>query len=248
MFRLPLRLSQKLTFIYVLFAAGLLAFVGVLAYSSGRSGLEAATNSALLSTVTEKAAALDAWVNARQATLTVLTSSGDVIEDATALTQAAPGSPAAQDAHDQLLSELRPSRGTGIGILALLVMDSRTGQVLAATDSADEGTSRAQEPYFINGKVGPYIQNPRYSGKLKEPGMTISMPLRDSGGRLIAVTAADLNLDLLDTIVARRSGVQQTDDAYLVNMENLFVTPPRFLSDPAALQSGIHTDTVNNCL
>src|SRR6266851_2321762 len=82
-FRLPLRLSQKLTFIYVLFAAGLLAFVGVLAYSSGRSALEAATNSALLSTVTEKAAALDSWVNFRQANLTALTSFKDVTEDTT---------------------------------------------------------------------------------------------------------------------------------------------------------------------
>src|SRR5258708_35264483 len=81
MFRLPLRLSQKLTFIYVLFAAGLLAFVGVLAYSSGRSGLEAATNSALLSTVTEKAASLHGWIISQQAELIVFASALDVIED-----------------------------------------------------------------------------------------------------------------------------------------------------------------------
>src|SRR5438105_885528 len=108
MFRLPLRLSQKLTFIYVLFAAGLLAFVGVLAYSTGRSGLEAATNSVLLSTVTEKAAALDSWLNFRQIALAALTSSKDVIADTASLAQAAPGSPAAQSAHDELLTEVRP--------------------------------------------------------------------------------------------------------------------------------------------
>ena len=46
----------------------------------------------------------------------------------------------------------------------------------------------------------------------------------------------------------RRSGLHQTDDAYLVNTSNLFVTQPRLNPDPAILQRGVHTEAVNRCL
>jgi PAS domain S-box-containing protein len=42
--------------------------------------------------------------------------------------------------------------------------------------------------------------------------------------------------------------VHDTDDAYLVNTSNLFATQPRFLSDPAVLQRGVHTEDVRSCL
>jgi hypothetical protein len=50
MTKLQLRLTPKLALVYVLFAAVLLLFVGVMAYYSGRSSLEAATASEMLST------------------------------------------------------------------------------------------------------------------------------------------------------------------------------------------------------
>jgi PAS domain S-box-containing protein len=42
--------------------------------------------------------------------------------------------------------------------------------------------------------------------------------------------------------------LHQTDDTFLVSASNLFVTQPRFISDPAVLRRGIHTEAVKRCL
>jgi PAS domain S-box-containing protein len=55
-------------------------------------------------------------------------------------------------------------------------------------------------------------------------------------------------MDEMNAIIQRRSGLHQTDDAYLVNTSNLFVTQPRLITDPAVLQRGVHTEAVNRCL
>ena len=55
-------------------------------------------------------------------------------------------------------------------------------------------------------------------------------------------------MDEMTAIIQRRSGLHQTDDSFLVNTSNLFVTQPRLTSDPAVLQRGIHTQAVTFCL
>jgi len=56
---------------------------------------------------------------------------------------------------------------------------------------------------------------------------------------VIAVLAGPLNMDEMNAIIQRRSGLHQTDDAFLVNTSSLFVTQPRLYPDPAILQRGI---------
>ena len=45
----------------------------------------------------------------------------------------------------------------------------------------------------------------------------------------MGVLAGRLNLDEMNSIINRRTGLHQTDDAYLVNNSSLFVTQPRFI-------------------
>ena len=232
----------------MLFAAALLAFVGVLAYDSGRSGLEAATISALSATAIEKEAALDEWIHERQSDLAVLAASPRILEDVTALAHASPDSPEARAAHDHLVLELSPSSDPTQGFLAVFVIDPETGQVIAATDSSLEGTFKEDRPYFISGRNGPYVQNPYYSLPLQKPVMTLSLPLQPGAGPLLAVLAGYLDLNQLNPIITRRSGLQQSDDAFLVNSENLLVSQPRLMADPAVLQQSLHTEAVSLCL
>ena len=78
--------------------------------------------------------------------------------------------------------------------------------------------------------------------------MTASSPLKTRQGQLVGVLAGRLNLDEMNSIINRRTGLHQTDDAYLVNNSSLFVTQPRFIKSPAVLQRGIHTPAVDQCL
>jgi PAS domain S-box-containing protein len=73
-------------------------------------------------------------------------------------------------------------------------------------------------------------------------------PLRSADGELLGVLAGRMNLDEMNTIINRHAGLWQTEEAFLVNSSNLFVTQPRLSPNPAVLQHGIHTEAVNRCL
>ncbi|MCL4294638.1 MAG: PAS domain S-box protein [Anaerolineae bacterium] len=246
--KLPLTITTKLTLFFVLFAALLLVGVGALAYLNGRAALEAATTADLLSTAIEKEAALNAWVEDRQADLAALSHSPELNEDVAALVAAAPTSATAQAARDHLVRGLQTWVGPGQQYLTLLVMAAGTGQVIAATDPGEEGKFKEDRPYFINGQNGPYVQNLYYSIAGQELAMTAAAPLRSADGRVLAVLAGRLNLAEMNDIINRRTGLHQTDDTLLVNTSSLFVTQPRFLTDPVVLRRGVHTEPVRRCL
>jgi len=241
--RLRLSITVKLTLVFVMFAALLLVGVGSLAYNSGRAALEAATISDLLSVAIEKEAALNVWVENRQSDIIRLTHLPDLLEDVVAFV-ARPD----QITHDRLVRTLQTWTGSRQQYLALLVIDAETGRVIAATDPDEEGKFKENRPYFIHGKNGPYVQNVYYSLVLQGPAMTAAAPLYSAEGRLVGVLAGRLNLMEMNQIINRRTGLHQTDDAFLVNTSNLFVTQPRAISDPAILRRGIHTEAVRRCL
>ncbi len=238
----------KLTLIFVLFAASLLTGLGALAYTSGRAALQSATTSELLSTAVEKQATLNTWVEERQYDVTALADFPHIVDEVTTLMAAEPDSAEAQAAYDHLVTDFVSRTGPAGEFLELMVIAPESGEVLVSTDPAEEGKFKENRPYFINGKSNPYVQNLYLSTTLQTPAMTAAAPIRSADGRLLAVLAGRLNLDEMNEIINRRTGLHQSDDAFLVNTSNLFVTQPRFISDPAVLQRGIHTEAVDKCL
>jgi signal transduction histidine kinase len=246
--KLQLGITSKLTLIFVLFAVTLLSGLGALAYINGRAALEAATRSELLSKAVDEQAALNNWVDERLSRLVALADTPSLIETLEALAAAVPGTPEARAARDRLVGDLLSRTGPGQPFLALLVIEPENGQVIAATNPEEEGKYKETLPFFINGLNGPYVQNVYYSTAVQGPAMTVSAPMRASDGRVLAVLAGWLNLGEMNAILQRRTGLRQTDEVFLVNTSNLFVTQPRLVPDPAVLQRGVHTEAVNRCL
>lgn len=243
-----LSITLKVTLAFVLFAAALLTGAGMFAYNSGRNALQATTTADLLSTANEKQAALGDWIKERLLDVAVPAGLPRLLDDIADLTAAAPDSPAARAVHDHLVRDLKPRTGPGEEFLMLFVMDPETGKVLAATDPREEGKFKEGSAYFVNGKNGPYAGNPYNSIVSGGPAMTVAAPLRSADGRLLGVLAGHVNLDTINAIISRRTGTHQSDDAFLVNTSNLFVTQPRSMADPAVLRRGIHTEPVRRCL
>jgi PAS domain S-box-containing protein len=246
--KLRFGILSKLALIFVLFAALLLAGVGVLSYSSANTALRAATVSELLSTSLEKQTSLNTWVEVLKNDVTALAHFPHLIDEATALMSAKPGSPEAQDARDHLVTDLAPLAGSEGKFLELMVIEPEAGKVVVSTNPAEEGKFKETLPFFINGKGGPYVQYLYYSPSLQAPAMTTSAPIYAVNGQLIGVLAGRLNLVEMKAIISRRTGLHQTDDAFLVTTSHLFATQPRFVSDPVVLQRGIQTEAVNRCL
>jgi PAS domain S-box-containing protein len=241
------KLTPRLTLVFIAYASALLIGVGLMVYDSGRDALRAATISELQATALEKESSLDKWVQDKQTDISALTTDPSTVQNASDLLKAAPNSPEAQTAHDGLVENLSPHLAQG-EFMDLSVLDPQSGKVLASTSPAEEGKFKEDRPYFVNGKKGSFVQNLYYSISLQSIAMTASAPLKTRDGQLVGVLTGRLNLDEMNDIINRRTGLHQTDDAYLVNSSSLFVTQPRFLKNPAVLQRGIHTSAVDQCL
>ena len=245
-----LNISAKLTMVFVLFAALILTVVSGLVYNSRRAAMEGATITELFATAIEKQAALNTWINEAQTHASALAASPAFQEQAGRLQAARATGDAAevQDAHDRLVAELQVWSGAGRDYRGWMMLDALTGQVLVATDAAEEGKFREDQAYFIQGKTGPTVQNAYFSPEAQGILSTVSAPIRSPEGELLGVLAGDLDLKELNGIITRRTGLRQSDDAFLANTSELFVTQPRFVSDPAVLQRGVHTTAVKRCL
>ena len=242
-----MKLTPRFTLVFILYAAALLAGVGILAYNSGRDSLRAATISELQATALEKEAALNQWVQEKQTDIVAFADDPSTIADAAALIASSPNSSEFQAAHEELIADIEPRLASG-EFLEVGMIHPETGEVIASTDPTEEGKFREDQPYFLNGRKGPYVQNLYYSVALQSSAMTVSAPLRTADGQLVGVLAARLDLKGMNTIINRRTGLHETDDAYLVNTSSLFVTQPRFIDDPVVLQRGVYTEAVTRCL
>ncbi len=241
-------LTLKIALTYVVLGLAILTGVGVLAYLSGRSALEEATVDGLSAEASEKQRGLQSWVAQRSQDVQTLASSPYLAIELMALLAAAPDSPEAAQARDRLTVLPRLWVETGRKFLSMAILHVETGKVLAATDRRDVGKFNEDRPYFINGKTGVYVQNPFYSVPLKGPSIVFSAPIQAPDGRVIGVIAGTGDMNEMRAIIERRTGDRETSDNFIVNSAGLYVTQPRYISDPAALRFSNQSDFVGRCL
>jgi PAS domain S-box-containing protein len=242
-----LKLTPKLTLVFVSFAAALLIVVGLIGYNQGQAAFKAATINELQTIAGEKEAAVADWVKKKQAHISVLSAAPSTISAVSDLLTIAPDSPEGQMIRDRLEAELKPWVLSG-EFLDLFLLAPRTGQVMLGVRSDQEGKSKADRAYFLEGKKGLYTTPVYFSPELQAPTMLVAAPILAEDGKLLAVLVGRLDLEELSRIIQRRSGLRQTDEAFLVNASRLAVTQPRFLADPAVLRKGINTLPVNLCI
>jgi len=246
--KLHFNITAKLTFLLVLFSAVLLGSLSVLAYNNGRTSLQQAATAELISTAFEKQSALERWFTEARIDITAQAASPVMVEQATILLSAAPGSLEALAAHDRLIGEFQPLISPDMAFFDLLFIHPNTGEVLAATDPREEGKFKENLSFFINGRIKPYVSELYYSASLGGPAITAAAPVFTDDGLLIAVLAGRLDINILNSLISQRTGLRYSYDSYLVNSSALLVTQPRFMSDPAVLRYSIQTTEVTHCL
>jgi PAS domain S-box-containing protein len=243
-----LKITTKLTLIFIVFAIAVLLGISIPSYLSARETLRAATVSELHTTSIEKQAALNSWVVDRQESISDIANQAHLRDTLTAFLAAPVGSLEAVQNHADMANDLGNWAGSGHRFLTLEVIDAISGRVIVSINPADEGKFREDQPYFTNGLLSAYVQNPYFDLSRNQPVMTASAPITAIDGKVIAVMAGPLDMTEMNAIIQRRSGLHQTDESYLINTSHLFVTQPRLVTDPAVLQLGIHSESVNLCL
>jgi PAS domain S-box-containing protein len=225
----------------------LLGTVGWLAYQSGRASLRSTTISELEGTALRKEDNLNRWVQTKAAQITAMAADPILILQVNTLMSAVPGSPEFQAATESLVTKIKPRLATS-GYVQVSLIDPQTGQVIASTMAEEVGQLKTDEPYFLSGKTATYVENPHYSAALQAFTMSAATPLYGAGGQLLALLAAQLDLEELNVLIGRRTNLHETDDAYLVDTSHVFVTRPRFIDDAASLTQPLQTEAVNRCL
>ena len=129
----------------------------------------------------------------------------------------------------------------------LFIMRIPDGFVQVSSDPFQEGKYHENRHYFMEGMKGTFVQNVYYSITRQQIAMVISTPIRDGTGKPLAVLAGLVNLSPLSAIMEKTSGMNRTEDTYLVNSFNYFVTEPRFGKN-YALRKSIYTQGVTEAL
>jgi len=243
-----MKLSVKLTLVFLLLSLVPLALVGYMAYQSGRQVIQENTQSRLVANNIFKKNELNRWLDGTGIQLRQFARRPLIREFVQTLTNPDATEAEMQAARNSLLSEhLQPTVEEEVGFLELALLDSRNGKILVSTDPDQEGKFRESETYFVEGRQRTYVDNVRYSLSQDQAVMNTSTPIKDEGGRVVAVLTGHLDLSIMTEIMNEASGFTSSQETYLVNAFNFFVTNPK-LGGNVALKKAIHTAGVQTCL
>jgi PAS domain S-box-containing protein len=243
-----MKLATKLIILFLLLTTIPLAVVSYLAYDNGRRTIEQDTFNRLISVTILKEDEFNRWVQDNERNLRQFARRPGVREHTPVLLVHDRADPEYQASYRSIVQDrMKPIVEEPGGFLELFILRASDGLIVASTEQEQEGKYRESQSYFVQGKSRTYMQNVYYSLTLGEAAMTIGTPITDKDGNLIAVLAGRVDLAEMSDIMMQRSGLSATEETYLVNAFNFFVTEPRFGED-FALKKAVHTEGVEACL
>ncbi len=127
------------------------------------------------------------------------------------------------------------------------ILRASDGMVITGTDSALIGKFKENTTFFQQGLQGNYTETATYNIAAGKAEMHTSTPIYAPDGDVIAVLSGHLNLDKMADIFQKTSGLSLSEDSYLVNKFNYFLTEP-FFGDNFALRRAVFSDGVRDCL
>jgi signal transduction histidine kinase len=243
-----MKLRNKILLLFLLIAQLPVLLTGYLAYRINKETIEQETTSYLIATNLQKSARINHWINEAAKDLEYLANTPLLHEQLIKeIDRHDTHDPEHQQFHKDVIQRYLQPMIKKSDFIELFLLRRADGVILLSTDNLQEDKIKQNRPYFLEGQTSTYIQNVFYSISLQQPGMVISTPINDAEGHLVAVLAARLNLKELSSIMEERSDLKATEDTYLVNPQNYFITEPRFGKE-YALRKTVYTQGVQNAL
>jgi signal transduction histidine kinase len=238
-----MKLAPKLAILFLLLSILPTAVAGYFAYENSRRTIVQETIHHLVSINIFKSNELKRWIEDNKSSIEELVQRTWVRQYAAVLAKHDTPDHAYHKAKASIIEDHLKPRLKYSGFFELFLMCPRHGLISASTDEKQEGKNRDTSPYYIEGKSNTYIHGVYYSTALEQPALTLSTPIKDKQGNFMGVLGGRLDLGELSKIIALQSGKSPTEDTYLVNTFNFFVTEPRFGQD-YALKKAVRTEGV----
>ncbi len=137
--------------------------------------------------------------------------------------------PAARDFAYTQLSNRAKQIVQNIGRFEELLLLDLEGKVLLSTEGeSQEDKILSAQPYFQQGLLGPFVQEPTLFRSLGRMLVVFSQPVQDRDGKVVGVLAGRASLEALNAIMVERSGLGETGETYLVGDNGALLTEARF--------------------
>ena len=127
------------------------------------------------------------------------------------------------------------------------IIRASDGMIITGTDSSLVGKFREHAEFFIRGLEGSFTETSAYEMTTGKATMHTATPIYSHNGKTIAVLSGHLNLEKMHGIIQQTNGIGYSEDSYLVNNFNYFLTEPRF-GDNYALRRSVFSEGVKDCL
>jgi len=113
-----------------------------------------------------------------------------------------------------------------------MIMDKQ-GTIVACTNKKEAGLDKSKDPYFMGAQQEDFFIRDIYQSKTTgKIGFVCSAQIKDlKTGEFLGVFAERLELNVLNEILADRSGLGESGENYLVNKDCYMVTESRFEKD-----------------
>jgi class 3 adenylate cyclase/HAMP domain-containing protein len=222
--------------------------VGVLTFLGARVLITRLVFDRLRVSALLKADAIALWIENQQEATTAIAQLNEVRDRLPALLQnPTAGDRAALDSAyietKRLLTSTLASRPE---LAEIMILDQKGGRVVLSTNPEHEGEYRVKDSYFTEGLRNTYVQSVYPSPVTNRPTITISTPLGDARGQVVAVLAVHLDLEQMDRIVTERVGLGQSGTSYLVDAYNAFVSGDRFGKED--YPRGVHSEGIDKAI
>ncbi len=167
---------------------------------------------------------IQTWLDTLTSDMTILLNTEQTAEQAQVVLQTAPQFGSYEYARQQLAERFQAHVEQSDRFEEVYILDSQ-GKVILSTDPSREGQLEAGQAYFREGLAGPYVSPPSYWLTLGRATMVLSRPLTNSAGQASGVLAGRPSMEVLDAILAKRLGLGETGEIYLVGPDYSLVTP-----------------------
>ncbi len=244
-----MKLTTKLTLLFVLLTTLPLSLLGYLAFTNGQRTIHQNTVNLLVSINNLKKANFIDWIENKKDRLSLFAKRPLIVDFSRILTSYGNENTAEWEiASRKVIDEhFKVSIEGGGGFFELMILRPGDGLIVTSTDERHKFKYREDQAFFRNGKERTYVQNAYYSLSLEQALVTVSTPIRDEKGNLIAVLAGNLNLDEITQIMMQGSGLTRTKETYLVNKFNFMITESR-LEPGSLMRRAIYTEGTKNAL
>jgi hypothetical protein len=236
-------LMVRLVSYFLLLSLVTVSVVGYIAYTQATEALKLAVFDRLSALADVKEGELNRWVDDEVRSVVLIARLPEVRAHVRTLLTHAETDPIYQGAHASLGAYLGALTSTEPGLQEIFVLSDVGGRIVVSTDPTHEGQYRVPDRYFTQGKLGTFVQNVYPSPITLTPTMTVATPVVDDTGERLGVLAVHLSLKRMDEIIQERIGIGASNEAYLVDRLNVFVSGERF--GRQEFPRGVHTEGID---